>query len=340
MKFVDAAKIFLRSGKGGAGCTSMRREKFVPFGGPNGGDGGKGGDVFFQGEPRLTSLYDLRLHPHQSAGNGKPGMGDQKAGKSGVDRIIKVPLGTVVIDDATGEICLEVLNEGRHRILEGGKGGLGNTHFKSATHQAPRYAQPGEPGQEKCVRLELKLIADVGLVGLPNAGKSTLISVISRAHPRIDDYPFTTLTPHLGVVYLDQGQSFVVADIPGIIENAHQGAGLGHRFLKHIQRTSVLAFLIDCSRLPSPTPLETFQVLCRELELFSEGLTTKERIVVLTKIDARPPEMDIQQIVESFRQHQEEVYPISSVTGTGLKKLKYRLWELVENNRLIDASNE
>ncbi|MBU2645174.1 GTPase ObgE [bacterium] len=333
MKFIDTAKIFIRSGKGGAGCASMRREKYIEFGGPNGGDGGRGGNIYFQGNASLTSLFDLRLHPHQNAGNGIPGMGDQRTGKTGADKIIQVPLGTIVINDETDEIIVEILEEKTHLILKGGQGGLGNLHFKSSTNRAPRYAQPGEPGKEMCVRLELKLIADVGLVGFPNAGKSTFISSISNARPKIADYPFTTLIPNLGIVKVNDFRSFAVADIPGIIEDAHQGIGLGDRFLKHIQRTSVLAFLVDSSELDKNTPLESFTILLNELFHFSADLIKKERIVLLTKIDAIRPNLDIQETINAFKEQGEEIYPISSVTGKGLDRVIFRLADIIDYKR-------
>ena len=333
MKFIDIAKIYIASGKGGAGCASMRREKFIEFGGPNGGDGGRGGDVYFKGDASLTSLFDLRLHPHQRAGNGVAGMGDQKTGKAGADKIIKVPLGSVIIDDETDEIYHEILEEKPHLILKGGLGGLGNLHFKTSTNRAPRYAQPGEPGKEICVRLELKLIADVGLVGFPNAGKSTFIASISNARPKIADYPFTTLIPNLGVVKVNDYRTFVVADIPGIIKDAHQGTGLGFRFLKHIKRTSVLAFLVDCSEFVKTDPFENFSVLLKELSQFSADLLEKDRIVLLTKIDSIRQDLDIKKIIEFFKSKGEEIYPISSVTRSGLEKVIYRLADIVTATR-------
>lgn len=312
----------------------MRREKFIEFGGPNGGDGGRGGNIYFEGDSSLTSLFDLRLHPHQRAGNGVAGMGDQKTGRAGTDKVIKLPLGTVLVNDETDEILLEILEEKSHLALKGGRGGLGNVHFKSSTNRAPRYAQPGEPGQEMCVRLELKLIADVGLVGFPNAGKSTLISSISNARPKIADYPFTTLIPNLGVVKVNDYRSFVVADIPGIIEDAHQGTGLGDKFLKHIQRTAVLAFLVDCSEFIETEPTTSFSVLLNELTQFSKDLTHKKRIVLLTKIDAIRHDLNIQETIDKFKALGEEVYPISAVTGRGLDRIIFRLADIVEDNRL------
>ncbi len=335
MKFVDSAKIFIKSGKGGAGCVSMRREKFIEFGGPNGGDGGRGGSVFLEGDHRLTTLQDFRTHPHQKAGNGMPGMGDNKTGKSGQDKILKVPLGTIIINDETDEVVAEILEESKVQLLKGGKGGLGNAHFKSATNQAPRYAQPGEHGHEMTIRLELKIMADVGLVGFPNAGKSTFISAVSNARPKIADYPFTTLVPNLGVVSISDFKTFVVADIPGIIENAHLGQGLGDQFLRHIQRTSVLAFLIDSSDPVSKPPVDVFKTLLQELKQFSADLPDKKRIVFLTKTDAIRPDLNIEAIIKEFKNMGEELLPISSVARKGLDKACYRLLGLIDEQKLV-----
>lgn len=318
----------------------MRREKFIEFGGPNGGDGGRGGDVYIQGDHRLTSLLDFRLHPHQKAENGKSGLGDNKTGRSGEDKIIHVPLGTIIINNETEEIEFEVLDEEPKCLLKGGRGGLGNAHFKSSTNRTPRYAQPGEPSNEMTVRMELKIMADVGLVGFPNAGKSTLISSISNARPKIADYPFTTLVPNLGVVDISGYKSFVVADIPGIIKDSHLGVGLGDRFLKHIQRTSVLAFLIDGSDFNSKSPLDVFKTLLNELNLFSADLLEKRRIVFLTKIDSIRDDLDIKDSIIEFRKMGEELIPISSVARIGLDKACYRMMELVEQNRAKCASAE
>lgn len=334
MKFVDIAKIYVKSGHGGAGCVSMRREKYIRFGGPDGGDGGKGGNILIKGDSRLTTLLDLRIHPHQKAGNGLPGMGDQKTGKSGTDKIICVPLGTTIIEEKTEEILFDIIDKTDHLLLTGGRGGQGNMHFKSSRNQTPRFAQPGEPGEDKWIRLELKIMADVGLVGLPNAGKSTLISAISNAKPKIAAYPFTTLVPNLGVVRISDYSSYVVADIPGIIENAHRGTGLGDKFLKHIQRTAVLAFLIDCAEDNKRSPTATFYLLLNELEQFSPSLTQKDRIILLTKMDSLNPKLNIEKIIDDFNKGgEEEVFPISSVTRKGLDKVKYRLLTMVEEKR-------
>jgi len=318
----------------------MRREKYVRFGGPDGGDGGKGGDIYIKGDNRLASLLDLRLHPHQNAGNGAPGMGDQRTGRSGKNKIIPVPLGTTIVNDETDEIFFDILDEESHLLLKGGRGGLGNMHFKSSTNQTPRFSQPGEEGQEICMRLELKLIADVGLVGLPNAGKSTFISVVSNARPKIADYPFTTIKPNLGVVKADNFSTFVVADIPGIIRNAHQGAGLGDQFLRHIQRTSVLAFLIDCSFSAEFEPVETLKILQNELQLYSSDLLSKSRVVFLTKIDALNEELELSEIIKCFKKEGEETFAISSVTRNGLDRAIYRLSALVDEVKFRPVSDE
>ena len=335
VRFVDTVKIVVESGKGGPGCASMRREKFVEYGGPNGGDGGKGGDVYFQGVAKLKSLQDLRLHPHQKAQNGQPGQGEKKTGKSGKDRYIGVPLGSIVIDDETDEICFEVLEERSYLLLKGGKGGLGNVHFKSGRNRAPRYAQPGLPGESRTVRLDLKIMADVGLVGFPNAGKSTFIASVSNARPKIADYPFTTLVPNLGVVALEGYRTFVVADIPGIIENAHSGVGLGDKFLKHIQRTSVLAFLIDCSGFCQEPPQEEFGTLLRELEKFSPDLIEKRRIVLLTKIDSLREDLQLDSLIGEFKEMGEEPFAISSISRKGVKRVLDRMFHMVEERRSV-----
>lgn len=331
MKFIDRVKSFLSSGKGGAGCASMRHEKFIEFGGPDGGDGGKGGDVYIKGAKQLTSLQDLRFNPHQKAKNGQPGLGKQKTGRGGEDKVIEVPLGTIVINDETDEIICEVLTEDQYMVLKGGRGGLGNVHFKTSVNRAPRYCQPGEPGQEMTVRMELKVMADVGLVGFPNAGKSTFISSISNARPKIADYPFTTLVPNLGVVSVAGYKSFVVADIPGIIKDAHTGVGLGDQFLKHIQRTSVLAFLLDCSEFTEYEPMEGFKVLFNELKQYSEDLTEKQRIILLTKTDALSQQINLEEVIGQFKEVGEHAFPISSVARKGTQHVVFHLSNLVDD---------
>ena len=284
--FYDQAKIFVRAGNGGNGLASFRREKYVPFGGPDGGDGGHGGHVYLEVDPGLNTLLPFHYEQRYPAENGGNGRKSKKHGKQGADRIVKVPPGTVVYDDATGEQLADLVVPGsRVRLARGGKGGLGNTHFATSTHQAPRLAEKGEPGEERWLRLELKLIADVGLVGYPNAGKSTLISAISAARPKIADYPFTTLEPNLGVVEVE-GETFVVADIPGLIEGAHRGVGLGHEFLRHIERTRLLLHVVDAG---SDDPLQAFRQVNEELTLYDEDLGRRPQLVVATSSICRTP---------------------------------------------------
>jgi GTP-binding protein len=283
--FVDSVELKLSSGKGGQGCSSFRREKFVNKGGPDGGDGGRGGDVWFVVDKNTDTLSHFKGKTHLKAKNGRPGMPRKCAGKTGESLYVKVPPGTQVIDKETGELLLDLTEDGQKvKFLEGGKGGLGNVHFKSSTNQRPTYAQPGKPGEEREVRLELKLIADVGLVGFPNVGKSTLISTISNAHPEVANYEFTTLTPKLGVVAIDDYRSFVMADIPGIIEGASDGRGLGIEFLKHIERTKTLLFMIDSANYREVT--QQFESLQNELEHYSKELAKRPYAIAMTRIDA------------------------------------------------------
>lgn len=330
MKFVDYVTISVRSGKGGAGSRSFRREKYEPRGGPDGGDGGAGGSVILEGDANLYTLLDLRYNRHHFAEDGRPGGGGMKSGKSGDDIVLRVPLGTIARDTDAGKDIGEITETGQRVVLaQGGKGGLGNTHFKSATRQAPQYAQPGEPGEEREVTLELKLLADIGLVGFPNAGKSTLISAISAAKPKVADYPFTTLAPNLGMVYLGDYRSFVMADIPGIIEGASEGKGLGIRFLKHIERNAVLLFVIPSD---DDAPAAQYRTLLRELEAFDSELLTKPRIVALSKTDLLPPDMLEEWLAEVRAGFPDdvEVLPVSAVAHLGLDVLKERLWAVIE----------
>ena len=286
MKFIDEATITVQSGDGGRGCVSFRRERFIPKGGPDGGDGGDGGDVILKAAPGRRTLYQFRYKRAFKAPNGAPGQGKQKIGKSGTPLIIEVPPGTLVMSDDTGSLVYDFTKPGEaFTIAHGGRGGKGNAHFKSSTHRTPRFSQPGEPGEMLSLRLELKLLADVGLIGLPNAGKSTLISVLSSARPKIADYPFTTLTPNLGMVPIDDGDSFAMADIPGLIEGAHDGVGLGIKFLKHIERTRLLVHLIDAAEIPVADPLRPYHTINRELAAYSDALARKPQIVVLNKMD-------------------------------------------------------
>src|SRR5246127_508994 len=288
--FIDEAKIKVKAGDGGNGCMAFRREKFVPRGGPSGGDGGRGGDVVMESSERHNTLIHFRFNPEHKAERGRHGEGSQRTGREGEDVVLKVPVGTIVYDEATGEKVFDFSRpDERMVIARGGRGGRGNARFATSTHQAPRECEPGRPGEERVLRMELKLLADVGLVGYPNVGKSTLISRISAARPKIADYPFTTLEPNLGVVAVGEEPeviSFVVADIPGLIEGAHHGAGLGTQFLRHVERTRLLVHLIDVSDNGRPNPVKDFEVIMNELESFGAGLEKKPMIVVASKIDA------------------------------------------------------
>ena len=335
MKFIDEVTLFTSSGHGGAGCVAFRHEKFIEFGGPSGGDGGKGGDVIFLATSGMSPLLELRHRPHQKAEKGHNGQGKNRHGAGGEDLVIKVPVGTVVTDAETGDVLAD-MNEDNLRIilLKGGRGGQGNARFASATNKAPRFAQPGEEGEERKLRLELKLMADVGLLGLPNAGKSSLISKISAARPKIADYPFTTIVPSLGVVPYKNYRSFVMADIPGIIAGAHEGAGLGLRFLKHLERSGILLHLVDISWMPERDPLAEYEAVNRELALFSAELTEKEQAVVITKIDLPQTRDHLAGITALFEERGVKVFPISSATGEGIPELldeiARRLWGKAE----------
>lgn len=325
--FVDYVKIFCRSGKGGAGSAHLRRERTKPRGGPDGGDGGRGGDVILRGNSQLWTLLHLKFTRHLFAGHGGSGSSNQKSGAAGKDIIVEVPLGTVAREEETEKILFEITSDGEQKILlKGGRGGLGNTHFKSATFQTPRFAQPGEPGLEGYFILELKLLADVGLVGFPNAGKSTLLSVISAAKPKIDNYPFTTLTPNLGIVQYHDDKSFVMADIPGIIEGAAEGKGLGHRFLRHIERNSVLLFMIPAD---SEDIAKEYAVLLEELRRYNPELLDKKRVMAISKCDLLDEEL-----TDAMRPLLPGGIPvvfISSVKGTGLISLKDLLWRAINS---------
>ena len=321
--FVDYVKIFCRSGAGGSGSAHFRREKFVAYGGPDGGDGGSGGSVILRGNSQYWTLIHLKYARHVFAKDGESGGGSRMSGKSAPDQIIEVPLGTVARDAETGEVVGEVTSHGEELVLlKGGRGGLGNWHFKTATNQAPRYAQPGEEGLEGAFILELKVLADVGLVGFPNAGKSTLLSVVSAAKPKIANYAFTTLEPNLGIVACRDNHSFVMADIPGIIEGAHEGRGLGTRFLRHIERNSVLLFMIPAD---SDDIQKDYEVLLGELTQYNPELLDKQRLLAITKCD-----MLDEELMTEMRAHLPEGLPtvmISSVTGLNIQQLKDMLWE-------------
>ena len=325
--FIDYIRIFAASGKGGRGSTHLRREKFVAKGGPDGGDGGRGGHVILKGNKQLWTLHHLRFLRHSKAGNGGDGSGSRSTGKDGQDCYIEVPLGTTVTNTETGEFCFEIIEHGQEKILlEGGKGGRGNWHFKSSTNQTPRYAQPGILGQEGWFQIALKVLADVGLVGFPNAGKSTLLATITAAKPKIADYAFTTLKPNLGIVAYRNYQSFVVADIPGIIEGASDGKGLGHRFLRHIERNSILLFMVASD---AGDIMEQYHILRNELERHSPELLHKKHLLAIAKIDLLDAELQ-QELQESLPQELETVF-ISSLANKGLTTLKDRLWELLQH---------
>lgn len=329
MKFIDEAIITVQSGDGGRGCVSFRREKFIPRGGPDGGDGGKGGDVVFVATSGKRTLYQFRYRKQLKAKNGVYGQGKQKKGKNGEDLKIEIPLGTLVFNAETGLLIKDFVKAGEAFVIaKGGRGGLGNTRFKSSTNRSPRFAQPGEPGETLNLKIELKLLADVGIIGLPNAGKSTLISVISSARPKIADYPFTTLTPNLGVVQTDNGEPFVVADIPGLISGAHKGAGLGIRFLKHIERTRVLVHLIDISSIDTNHPLDVYNTINMELALYSENLAKKPQVVVLNKLDI-PGAKEAADIFQSAAK-EKNIALISAITGKGVNHLILRILELLD----------
>lgn len=328
--FIDEARILVKAGDGGNGCLAFRREKYVPRGGPSGGDGGRGGDVVLVADPHENTLLKFRFNPEHKAQRGRHGEGSNRTGAEGHSIDVDVPVGTVVYDEATGERLFDFTEAGqRFTIARGGRGGRGNARFATSTHQAPTEHEPGRPGEEKRLRLELKLLADVGLVGFPNAGKSTLISRISAARPKIAAYPFTTLEPNLGVVQLDNYRSFVVADIPGLIEGAHLGHGLGIQFLRHIERTRLLAHLVDVSETSGRDPVHDFEIVMEELANFSEDLVGKPMIVVATKMDvAQDPER-----VESLRNLAADrglaYFEISSATGQGIDALKFAMAERV-----------
>lgn len=331
MKFLDQAKIYVRSGNGGAGSVSFRREKYIEFGGPNGGDGGRGGHVFIEATDDLNTLIDYRYRQHAKAGTGGHGMGKDRTGAAGEDITLKVPVGTQVIDAETDEMLIDLTEDGQKVMLaRGGNGGWGNTRFKSSTNQAPRNANPGEPGEERTIWLRLKVIADAGLVGLPNAGKSTFLANVTAATPKQADYPFTTLHPHLGVVDLGPSERFVLADLPGLIEGAAEGAGLGHRFLGHVERCAAVLHLVDGT---SENPAENYRVIRDELDAYGEGLTEKPELVALTKCETVPAE-DLEEIKADLEAEcGQTVFLISSVARQGLKPLLSAVYQHVQERR-------
>jgi GTP-binding protein len=345
--FVDEVDIQVAAGDGGRGCLAFRREKFVPRGGPSGGDGGRGGSVYFVASPHLNTLVSFRFHPEFHARRGAHGEGSNRTGRDGGDLELEVPVGTVVYERTPdGVVEVADLAQAGRRVLvaRGGRGGLGNARFATATNRAPRKVQPGEPGEQKQLRLQLKLLADVGLVGFPNAGKSTLIARISAARPKIADYPFTTLTPNLGVVSLSDDRSFVVADVPGLIEGAHAGQGLGVRFLSHLERTKALAHVIDVSSASGRDPVEDFEIIQKELALFTGtsggggALARKPRIAVANKIDALDEPDRLARLAAHTEARGVPLYPISAVTGEGVDALLEAMWKKVAAARDGDRS--
>lgn len=329
--FFDKAKIYVKGGDGGNGCVAMRREKYIPEGGPWGGDGGRGGDVVFLADEGLRTLVDFRYKRHYKADRGRHGEGKNMHGASGDDLVLRLPVGTVIRDDDSGEIIADLIQHGQQVVVaRGGRGGRGNTRFATPNNKAPRMAELGEPGEERRLLLELKLIADVGLVGFPNAGKSTIISRVSAARPKIANYPFTTVAPVLGVVRVEDGRSFVMADIPGLIEGAHSGAGLGHDFLKHIERTRILVHVLDILPSDDSDPVENYHKIRRELELHSRSLVEKPEVVVLNKAD-----LDADGLFSEDIKHRlgvQNVMVISAVSGQGVRDLLERLWALVRQS--------
>jgi GTP-binding protein len=339
--FIDRVKIRVQGGHGGNGVTAFRREKFVPRGGPSGGDGGRGGDVWIVADSSLNTLLHLRYNPEHIAERGRHGEGSNCSGREGEDRIVRVPVGTQIFESTTGELLQDLAVDGaRWLAAKGGRGGFGNSHFATSTNRAPRYHQQGSEGEELELQLELKLLADVGLVGFPNAGKSTLISTISAAKPKIADYPFTTLEPHLGVVDLGDFRTFVVADIPGLIAGAHEGAGLGDRFLRHIERTKLLLHLVDVSSASGREPVADFQTVNRELLAYNKDLANRPQIVVATKIDALEDPQRLESLRSEAAAARLSFYEISSVTNKGTKELVAAVAAKLDELKDAEASKQ
>jgi GTP-binding protein len=342
MKFVDEATIDVTAGNGGAGCASFRREKFIPFGGPDGGDGGRGGSVWAVGDVNLNTLIDFRYQRHFEARNGEAGRGSDQFGAAGDDVVLRMPVGTIVIDDETGETLFELLEPGKKMLIaKGGDGGFGNLHYKSSTNRAPRQKTPGWPGEARRLRLELRVLADVGLLGMPNAGKSTLIAAVSNARPKIADYPFTTLYPNLGVVRAGPDRSFVVADIPGLIEGASEGAGLGLQFLRHLQRTELLLHIVDLAPFDETVdPVAQARAIVKELKAYDAGLHAKPRWLVLNKIDMIPAEERDARVRDFVRRLRWKgpVFAVSALARQGLDPLVQAAWNHVAERRRPQAA--
>jgi len=331
MAFIDEAKFFVKAGDGGNGCLSFRREKYVPKGGPDGGDGGKGGDVILEASRRLSSLIDFRYRSHFLAEKGKSGQGKKMHGRKGKECILKVPVGSVIKDAETGAVLADLVEEGaRFVVAKGGDGGRGNVHFASAHNRAPRIAEKGRDGEERWLLIELKLLADVGLIGMPNAGKSTLLSRLSAANPKVADYPFTTVEPQLGVLQFEHFKPCIIADIPGLIEGAHEGAGLGHKFLRHIERTRVLLHVLDASA-PEEEVIDHYRLLENELRQFNEALVGRERLVVLNKTDLLAEPEVLRRLAAWFAKQGVRILAVSALVGDGLDELKEQLVELLDS---------
>ncbi len=336
--FIDHAKIYVKGGDGGNGCVAFRREKYVPLGGPYGGDGGRGGNIIFVADEGLTTLMDFKYRKHFKAERGAHGLGKNQHGAWGEDMYVKVPVGTIIKDDDTGEILADFTFQGQEiAIAKGGRGGKGNSRFANATHKAPSMAENGETGQERWIQMELKLLADVGLVGFPNAGKSTLISQVSAARPKIADYPFTTLVPNLGVVSTRDHESFVIADIPGLIEGAHEGIGLGHDFLRHIERTKVLLFILDAAQLDGREVMSDLEILQQELALFNPDLASRPYLIVANKMDIPGAEENCQALQAEYG---ERLFKISAATGEGVQPLMEKAFEVLKSIPKEEPVNE
>lgn len=336
--FADHAVIHVKAGNGGHGCVSFRREKYVPKGGPDGGNGGRGGDMIVVGDENVQTLLDFKSQHHWASSHGFPGEGRDCTGADGKDFLLRLPPGTLIFNDATGELMVDLAPGQTHIIAKGGKGGYGNTHFKHSLNQTPRNSTPGEPGEEFTLRLELKLIADIGLVGMPNAGKSTLLSALTRAKPKIADYPFTTLAPQLGIAELDAERRLVIADIPGLIEGAAEGVGLGHDFLRHIERTRALVHLLDVEPLDGSDPAQNYEAIRKELAAYSTILAEKPEVIALNKMDLLPDDEARQDAVKKLRKdlrlgHDVEVIALSGATHTGIRPLLDACWKLTSAGR-------